>query len=91
MKYQDQTDSFCGNALEWIKKSKHKFDFIFLDPPFDQVKYLNLLATINNKDLLNENGKIYLEINKHTEVEVRRSQKIIKDKTVGDVRLMILQ
>lgn len=91
LKYQDQTDSFCGNALKWIKKSKSKFDFIFLDPPFDQVKYRNLLATINNKDLLNENGKIYLEISKHTEVEVRKNQKIIKDKTVGDVRLMILQ
>ena len=62
-----------------------------MDPPFDQVKYLNLLATINNKDLLKENGKIYLEISKHTEVEVRKNQKIIKDKTVGDVRLMILQ
>ena len=35
--------------------------------------------------------KIFLETSKHTELKLNDSQRILKDKIIGDVRLMILQ
>jgi hypothetical protein len=35
--------------------------------------------------------KVFLETNKHAELELSKTQDILKDKTIGDVRLMILE
>ncbi|MDC1484052.1 RsmD family RNA methyltransferase, partial [Gammaproteobacteria bacterium] len=78
-------------ALKWIQTNKRKFDVIFLDPPFDQVNYESLLSAIRTQDLLAANGKIYLETDKRTEILLSKKQEVLKDKTIGDVRLMILQ
>ena len=74
-----------------MQTNKRKFDVIFLDPPFDQVNYESLLAAIRTQDLLAANGKIYLETDKRTEILLSKKQEVLKDKTIGDVRLMILQ
>ncbi len=68
-----------------------KFDLIFLDPPFDQINYKMLIKAIYQNNVLNQGGKVILETNKHTELELNNVQNILKDKTIGDVRLMILQ
>ena len=73
------------------KTNKRKFDFIFLDPPFDQIKYENLLRAIDAGEMLCAEGKIFLESNKHTELELSSNRKVLKEKIIGDVRLMILQ
>ena len=51
------------------------------------------IRTIFQSNVLNEGGKVFLETNKHTEFELSKTQDILKDKdkTIGDVRLMILQ
>lgn len=41
--------------------SKTKFDLIFLDPPYKEGKYLDLISYINEQDLLNKNGIITIE------------------------------
>jgi 16S rRNA G966 N2-methylase RsmD len=74
-----------------MQTNKRKFDIIFLDPPFDQVNYESLLAAIRAQDLLAEEGKIYLETDKRSEIILSKKQTALKDKTIGDVRLMILQ
>jgi 16S rRNA G966 N2-methylase RsmD len=74
-----------------MQTNKRKFDVIFLDPPFDQVNYESLLSAIRTQDLLAADGKIYLETDKRTEILLSKKQEVLKDKTIGDVRLMILQ
>ena len=74
-----------------MQTNKRKFDIIFLDPPFDQVNYESLLSAIRAQDLLSSEGKIYLETDKRTEIMLSKNQVVLKDKTIGDVRLMILQ
>ena len=74
-----------------MQNNKRKFDIIFLDPPFDQVNYESLLSNIKMQDILATDGKIYLEIDKRVEIMLSQKQKVLKDKTIGDVRLMILQ
>jgi hypothetical protein len=34
---------------------------------------------------------VFLETNKHTELKLSKTLNILKEKTIGDVRLMILQ
>ena len=82
---------FNNDAYRWLKTNKRTFDYIFLDPPFDRIKYPDLLSKIYERNIINEGGKIFLETSKHTELKLRDSQRILKDKIIGDVRLMILQ
>jgi len=89
--YENNTQAVCSDSFKWLKTNKQKFDLIFLDPPFDQIDYKILIKTIYQSNVLNEGGKVFLETNKHTELELNNAQNVLKDKTVGDVRLMILQ
>ena len=83
--------NYMNTPVRWLKTNKRAFDYIFLDPPFDKVKYSDLLSKIFKSNIINYGGKVFLEINKHTELKLNDSQKILKDKIIGDVRLMILQ
>ena len=82
---------FNNDAYRWLKTNKRTFDYIFLDPPFDKVEYPDLLSKIYERNIINDDGKIFLETSKHTKLKLRDSQRILKDKIIGDVRLMILQ
>ncbi len=89
--YAEKIEAACSDYYKWLKTNKRKFDFIFLDPPFDQIKYENLLRAIDAGEMLSAEGKIFLESNKHTELELSSNRKVLKEKIIGDVRLMILQ
>jgi 16S rRNA (guanine966-N2)-methyltransferase len=89
--YEDKIQAACIDASRWLKTNKQKFDVIFLDPPFDQIDYKVLIRTIYQSNILNKSGKVFLETNKHTELKLSKTLNILKEKTIGDVRLMILQ
>jgi len=89
--YQDKIQTICSDSIKWIKTNKRKFDYIFLDPPFDQIEYKGLLRTIYQSNALKGDGKIFLESSKHTDLKLNNDQNILKDKIIGDVRLVILQ
>ena len=91
LEYQTKSEVVCSASLKLMQTNKRKFDIIFLDPPFDQVNYESLLSAIRAQDLLATDGKIYLETDKRTEIMLSKKQVVLKDKTMGDVRLMILQ
>ena len=81
----------CSDAFKWIQTNKKKFDFIFLDPPFDQIDYKNLIKKIYQNDIVNQGGKVIIETSKHTELKLSNAQDILKNKIIGDVRLIIVQ
>jgi|TARA_Y100000389_G_C17189430_1_gene378052 16S rRNA (guanine966-N2)-methyltransferase len=89
--YEKKIQVICSDAFKWLQINKRKFDLIFLDPPYDQLNYKSLLKTIYESGLIREGGKVFLETSKHTELEFSKTQNILKDKTIGDVRLIILQ
>ena len=89
--YKDNAQAICSDSFKWLKTNKQKFDLIFLDPPFDQINYKMLIKAIYQNNVLNQGGKVILETNKHTELELNNVQNILKDKNIGDVMLMILQ
>src|SRR5690606_13924905 len=64
-------------AVEKLKKENHKFDIIFLDPPYKKVDLENLLNDLEN--ILNQDATVIVETHKDVLLEV--------DKLVGyDVR-----
>ena len=89
--YEDKIQAVCGDSFKWIKTNKKEFDYIFLDPPFDLIEYNGLLRTIYQNNALKAGGKIFLESSKHTDIEFNNDPNILKNKIIGDVRLMILQ
>jgi 16S rRNA (guanine(966)-N(2))-methyltransferase RsmD len=44
-----------------LGKNKFKFDFIFLDPPYELLEYANPLKVIFKRNILKETGTIVLE------------------------------
>lgn len=64
-KFEEKALIHRKNILKMIKefrRSKVKFDYIFLDPPFGKVNLINdTLGEINNSEILKENGLIIIE------------------------------
>lgn len=74
-KFKDQSKVIKKDLLIEIKafkKDNIKFDYIYLDPPFNQ---LNLVQKVLNElsinDILNSNGEIIIEHEKELELEER--------------------
>jgi|TARA_B000000477_G_scaffold24690_1_gene21393 16S rRNA (guanine966-N2)-methyltransferase len=89
---KDKSRVFFKDAFDWVKKQDlSEFDLIFLDPPFDKEFELKILKLLLRKDEMKPSCKIYLEYSKFTEIEIPDTYKIIKEKSVGDVKALLLQ
>ncbi len=78
-----------ADAIKYIKKIDKKFDLIFIDPPYEQVKLYNLaLNEILKMDILNENAKIICEMKNNLNIK-NDNLKIIKEKKYGSSKIVI--
>ena len=57
------------NALEQFKSQGQKFDLVFLDPPYEQGQYQQIVELLISKDLLNEHAIIVIEANRDVNLE----------------------
>lgn len=82
--YENKSKIYFGdyiNNLENIAKDFSGFDYIFIDPPYEEVKmYYESLELIYRLKLLNRGGIIILESN--SELDLRKYNKI-KEKKYG--------
>ena len=78
--------------MAWIKENNlSDFDLIFLDPPFNENYEKKVLDILKKKQNLKSSCKIYVEFSKFTKVEIPDSFKISKEKTLGDVKALLLK
>jgi 16S rRNA (guanine966-N2)-methyltransferase len=76
-------------AIERFSEERRKFDFIFMDPPYEKGFGEKALAALKKADILNKNALIVFEC-RESEVLVSISAfECIKDKTYGDSRVLI--
>ncbi len=61
LKHSDVLGAHQLDALLYLKRSSDKFDIIFADPPYEFEEYDEIIETIYQNDLLNENGLFVLE------------------------------
>ncbi|GGI41515.1 methyltransferase [Mammaliicoccus stepanovicii] len=76
-------------ALKALSKRKIKFDYIFLDPPYKKDLINKSLEKIAEFDLLNANGTIVCEFDKHENINTYGFD-IIKKYEYGLTHVMLL-
>lgn len=84
----------AGDSLKKLEKFKEKeFNFIFVDPPYNNGLYEPVLEKIRNNNILKENGFIILEHNskdKMCDIVERYDFKAYREKSYGDTGITIL-
>lgn len=60
-KLEQQGSVICSDYMDYLKRTREKFDIIFLDPPYAEVYLENALNLITQIDILQTNGIIVTE------------------------------
>ena len=76
-------------ALEQFKSEKRVFDVIFLDPPYKQGKYEELVSYLLDNNLINKNGIIVMESDRDIDIDESLFKNVRKYK-YGEIKVVIL-
>ena len=76
-------------CLEYLSKNNLKFDLIFLDPPYKEDYFDNILSFIDDNKLLNDNGLIICELLNNNLTNNYHNFTIWKEKKYGDKKVII--
>tara|TARA_A100000164_G_scaffold379844_1_gene425383 strand:- start:902 stop:1468 length:567 start_codon:yes stop_codon:yes gene_type:complete len=71
-------------------KFDYKFDIIFLDPPYKDKNFENLLNEVGNKKILNKNGIIILHRHKNEQDTLPSCFELIEQKIYGISKIIFL-
>lgn len=68
----ENVDIVKTDAVEFVRRSKgKKFDFIYMDPPFDKIKLFNdTIGAIKEADILRDTGLLVVETSKPDSLEL---------------------
>jgi len=78
------------NALTYLHSAKQPFDIIFLDPPFASDLIEQVVVVVIERQLLSENGLLYIESASHQELpEELKTLNCIREKITGEVRYAV--
>ncbi len=88
----NNVDIFKMDAISYIKsKAGAKFDFIFVDPPYEETELYNeTLKSIKASDLLNSNGYIILETDDPKKLDIPEGFMIQRSKKYGKVTVLFI-
>lgn len=57
----EYSDTYKIDIIKFMKENNTKYDFIYLDPPYQSNYYQEISDIFQNKDFLNENGILIVE------------------------------
>ncbi len=80
---------YAGSALKILEKTDKLFDVIYIDPPYREGLYEDVLQKIKEKLLLQQDGVIVLEHLKETEIDFCGFN-LLKQKIYGEKVITIL-
>lgn len=78
------------SALLELKNSDYKFDLVYLDPPYKEGQYIEIIDLLEQYDLLNENAILVLESNYIINIDSGKYKKF-KQYKYGDIYVIILR
>lgn len=64
----NQLSVFKNDTFKYLKQYKESFDIIFADPPYAMKDMDKIAALVFENNLLNENGWLIIEHDKHTDL-----------------------
>ncbi len=74
--FKEKSETYNMNGVDFIAGNSMKFDFIFLDPPYNKGIIPEILPLLNNK--LKENGLIICEYEKNLELSEKYGDLTLK-------------
>ena len=80
---------YAGDTLKVLNRIDRDFDVIYIDPPYRDGYYGNVINTIHQRKLLKPDGFIVLEHLKETEIDFNVF-KVVKQKIYGEKVITIL-
>ncbi len=85
LKLSNKVKLIAEDIKNFIKNldSKNKFDLIFLDPPYKDNSYLEVLSLIKEKKILNNNHKVIIHREKKCDEKLHDFIKILLEKSYG--------
>jgi 16S rRNA (guanine966-N2)-methyltransferase len=83
---------FEGDACNYLRNAAaSQYDIAFLDPPFADDLHEETCRLLSEKHLLADGAHVYLELPKGHDVTLPQGWQILKDKTAGNVRYMLVR
>ncbi len=78
------------DAESFLRQPTTAFDIVFLDPPFQETLLTTCCQQLEQKNWLNANAHIYLEMAKDsTQLTLPTNWQIIRQKTIGQVTCLL--
>lgn len=87
----DRVTVVTSDALHWLATNPAPFDIVFLDPPFDSELLTQVVALMEDKNLLKAGGLIYFETSRDLDpAQLPDSWEPIRHKQAGQVHYGLL-
>ena len=80
----------CFEFFESNKEINKKFDIIFLDPPYKELRINNLIEKIIQRKILKNNGLIIIHRHKKDKLEISKKVKILDIRNYGISKVYFL-
>lgn len=81
-----------ADAIRWLERGGARFDLILADPPYDLPNAMrDTLDGIARHSVLTEGGALVYELRSKGTVEIPDTWSVMRDKTYGKTRVLILQ
>ena len=90
MKLSNKAELIAEDIKYFIEKLENndKFDLIFLDPPYKDKSYLEILSLIKEKKILNKNHKIIIHRERKCDEKLSVLLKIFFEKSYGRSKII---
>jgi len=81
------------DALKWLQlQAPASLDIVFIDPPFGSRLETKAMTLLLDRDLVRPGGLVYIETSRDTPpCHPGLGWEIVKEKTLGQVRLLLLK
>ena len=77
----------CFDFFNSSKKIDKKFDVIFLDPPYKEIRFNQLIEQIIEKNILNNDGLMIIHRHKKDKIEITKKVKILDTRNYGNSKV----
>ena len=79
----------CFDYLDQNKQWPHKFNIIFLDPPYKETKINFIIEKIKENEILEENGILIIHRHKKDNIDITSELKILDTRIYGISKIII--
>ena len=85
LKFENRSMIFEDDVFKYAKniKSKKEFNIVFLDPPYKDEKYIDIIQILKNKNVFNENHIVIAHREKNSDLKINRYLNIIEKRIYG--------